>query len=226
MKIIEIIQRVQASYPEEARFAKVVPSRRRIYSKMVTSRSKLLVQQSNKKQKISSLSYQTLPNILLKEVPIIECPIDVSSPCLILKSTKKLPQLVSNINKEMVKSVSSQDLRLKIDELNINNMKYQKGNKYTSSKANYFIEGGYLYLIGPNSIQGVTLTGIFEDPLQAILFSICDDEPCGEEGDCIDYLEQDFHIDNDSVDTLVMMTLEELLVLFTKGQANKQEAQK
>ena len=122
---------------------------------------------------------------------------------------------LTGLSADLIKSVTTIDRSIKIDEISVNAYKSQRGNKYTSKKLNYFVEEEYIYISTPVNIKAITITALFEDPIQASRFKgLCDCEDCD---DCIDYLGSEFPIDNDLLDTLVEMCFNELVIMFNQS---------
>ena len=216
MKVKEIIQRIQSLYSKGVNSDDTRLSNRHIYNKIVTIRSRLISQEVKKKQRISAWNYQTIPCIELIKVDKHECPCIPPIGCQILRSKYKLPSPLTGLSGDLIKSVHTIDRGLKIDEMSMTAMKYQKGNKYSKAKITYFIENEYLYISTPANLKVVAMTALFEDPLQARMYKgLCDD--CEDCVKCIDYLEEDFPIDNDLIDTLIEMSLNEIVVMFSQS---------
>lgn len=216
MQVRELIQRVQSVYSKGVESDDSRLSSRHIYNKLLTVRSRLISQEAKKKQKISPWNYQTLHCVELITVPKHECPCLPPIGCEILRSRYVLPKPLNGINGELIKSVTTIDRTLKIDEIAMNAINFQKGNKYTSKKVNYFIQEGYLYIITPTKMKALSITGLFEDPIQVEIFQgLCDCQDCTQ---CIDYYATDFPIDSSLIDALIELTLQEVVVLFSQTQ--------
>lgn len=215
MKLKELIDRIQTAYSKGVKSDDSRLSNRYIYSKILSTRSRIISQQYKKKQTISQWGYQTLPCVKLIEVPAHQCPCLPPMGCTIMRSEYRLPEPVMGFTSEVIQNVSSIDRSMKIDRVSINSLNSQKGNKYTSKKIGFFIQEGYLYISTPVNIGVVSLVGVFEDPIKATHFeSYCDKENTVK---CIDYLEEDFPIDRDLVDTLIELTAQEVIGLFSQG---------
>jgi hypothetical protein len=213
MKVDEIIQRVQSLYSKGVQSDDTRLMSRHIYNKLLTVRSKLISQEAKKKQKISPWNYQTIPCIELIKVPAHDCPCIPPIGCEILRSKYPLPQPLSGLSGILIQSVTTIDRSIKIDEVSLNAASYQKGNKYTPKKLNYFIFKDYIYITTPSKLKAISLTGLFEDPLDVKLFKgYCDD--CVECVECLDFKEEDFPINNDMIDTVIELTIQELVILF------------
>lgn len=214
MKIKEIIQRIQSLYSKGVQSDDTRLSNRHIYNVLMSVRSTLITQQINKKQGISAWNYSVLPCVELIEVSAVQCPCIPQIGCKILRSKNKLPNPLSGLNGHIIHSVTTVDRSMKIDEVKLNAINYQKGNKYTSKKLFYFIDSGYLYISTPTSIRVLTVTALFENPIEAQKFnsnsSVCE----SSSRTCIDFLEEEFPIDVDLETTLIQMAGQELLQVF------------
>lgn len=211
MQLAEIIQRVQSLYSRglQSKDTRLTP--RHIYSAISTARSILLRQQYNKNQAANQWTYQTIPCIELIKAPIAECPCIPTNGCMILRSKHKIPKPVSGIDKHLIQSVTSLDGNIRFDETNFENDKYMKGNKYTSTKPDYYFRNEYLYVTVMRELRVLTVTGLFDDPVAAKKFpSICGDCP---ECECQDIMDMEYPIDGDLVKPLIQLSSDELINL-------------
>lgn len=212
MLIKEAIQRVQSLYSKGVQSDDSRLSARHIYSKLKSSRARLIKQKLDKNQIVSDWNVQVLPCVELELAPQHECPCLPPIGCSILKSKYPLPKPSTSRNRELIYYVTSIDGSIIYSKTTWDEKKYKKGNKYTKDKPDYFIKNGYLYLTHKSGPKVVTVGGVFEDPVEAVSYS----SYCEEEADCIDPLETDFPIDEDQVDTLIEMASKELVILFSQ----------
>ena len=220
MIIGEIIQRVQSLYSKGVQSDDSRLTTRHIYNKMLTVRAKLISQEAKKKQKVNQWNYQTLPCIELEKAPIHECPCLPPIGCKILKTKHPLPKPLSNLDNHLIQSVTSLDGEVLYSEVGWVEKKYKSSNKYTSAKPDYYIRNRYLYLTHKNGPKIITVTGLFEDPIEVSNYPSFCEEDCTTEDckDCTSPIDKEFPIDNDMVDTLIEMSVNELLVLFSQGK--------
>lgn len=217
MLIGEIIQRIQSLYSKGVHSDDSRLMNRHIYNKLLTVRARLISQEAKKKQRISQWNYQTIPCVELIKVSTHDCPCIPPIGCEILRSKYKLPEPLSGLSGSLIQSVTSIDRSLKIDEIVFNAVNSQKGNKYTSKKINYFIYNNYLYITTPTKISVVSITGLFEDPIDVNKFiGYCNTE-CVECNQCIDYMEENFPIDNDLIDAMIELSFNELIQVFNQN---------
>lgn len=218
MKVKELIQRIQSLYSKGVESDDTRLSSRHIYNKLVSVRSRLVSQQAKKKQKVSQWNYQTLPCIKLIKVPAHDCPCLPPLGCEILRSEHKLPAPLSGLSNDLIDWVRSIEKSIKIDRISINALSSQKGNKYSNKKLQFFIENEYLYISTPSNLKVVSMRALFEDPLEAEQFiGYCNENGECTDCGCIDFQEYDFPIDNDLVDTLVEMTIREVVLMFSQS---------
>lgn len=215
MLIGEIIQRIQSLYSKGVQSQSTRLRNRHIYNKLLTVRAKLISQEIKKKQRLSQLNYQTLTCVELIEVPSHMCPCIPPVGCNIIRSKYKLPKFLSGLNGHIIQSVTTIDNSVKLDEIQMNAVKHLKGNKYTNKKNNFFIHDGYLYLTEFTKMRLVNITGLFEDPVSLNNFQTA----CGGNNNngCKDYMNMEFPIDFDLIDTLIEMSLQELIQIFSQN---------
>lgn len=220
MKIEELVYRIQSLYSKGVASDDSRLSNRLIYNKLLTVRARLISQEIKKKQRLSRWNYHTLPCIELIEVSSHECPCLPPVGCAVLRSRHKLPKPISGLNGHIIESVMTIDRSIKIDETTPIAVNYQKGNKYTSNKLSFYIHNDYIYINTPTKIRIVTLTGLFEDPMEVENFTnFCKQTNCEDcNNECLDILDKEFPIDNDLIDTLIELSLQELLQIFGQGK--------
>lgn len=214
MLIKELIQRIQSLYSKGVQSDDSRLTSRHIYNKLITVRSKLVSQQAKKKQKISQWNYQTINCVELIKVASHECPCLPPKGCEILRTKYALPKLLVGLSSHLIQSVTSVERSIKIDEVSFNAVNAQRGNKYTSNKINFFLYQDHIYIISTIKLKAISITALFEDPIEVKKYkTLCDCEDCN---DCIDYLEEDFPIDNDLIDTTIELSINELVNIFSQ----------
>ena len=218
MKISEVIQRVQSLYSRGVQSDDSRLTSRHIYNKLITTRAKLLVQRANKKQRISQWNYQTLPCVALEKVPVHDCPCLPPIGCDIYRTKYPLPKPLTSLNTTLIQSVLSLDGSLSFDEILMHNVKNKKGSKYTKYKPDYFIKNEYLYLILVRGIDLITITALFQDPVEAYQYPSYCEEDCEDCQDCESPLDKEFPIDSELVDTLISLAVQELIIMFSQAK--------
>lgn len=210
ISIGEAIQRVQSLYSKgvQSRDSRLTP--RHIYSAIITARSVLIRQQSNSNQKINRWAYQVLPCVAVQAAPEHECKGCQPSECTILRTIYKLPNLISDIDKMLFKSVTSLNGNVNYDVDSFETVKYSAGNKYTPFKPSYYLRNGYMYFTVIKLVEVITLEGLFEDPIEVFNFpSTC---PCSD-CRCKSVFDIEFPIDRNLLKPMLQMANEELIVM-------------
>lgn len=209
------LQRIQSLYSRGVQSQNTRLSNRHIYNKLKTTRSRVVTQEKNKKQIISQFTYQTLGCVQLTEVPQNECPCTIPTGCMILRTMYPLPSLMTGMDKQLIQSVTGLEGRLILSETNYSNKKHNAGNRFTKNDPNYFIReyqgNNYLYITVNLRLQAISITALFDDPIEAYLYPSL----CGNDGyDCQNYLDYPFPIDNDLMDGVIQLAATELIQLF------------
>lgn len=215
MELKKYFDRIQTLYSRGVKSDDSRLSKRHIYNKILTVRARLISQQYRKKQTVAQSNYQTLPCIKLVPVPAHQCPCLPPMGCEMIRSEHKIPGILMGHTSELIQSVTSAEKSMKLDRVSINAINAQRGNKYTSKKVNYFLDNGYLYVVAPYSMGVVSLTGLFDDPIEAEIFKgYCDD--CIDCSKCLDYDKIDFPIDSDMIEALIELSIAELIEIFSQ----------
>ena len=218
MIISKIAQRIQSDYSHGVQSEDSRLSYRHIYNKMVTVRARLLSQQAKKNQMVNHWNFQTLDCIELIVVSSSMAPCVAPEGHIILKSKQKIPTPLSDFNKHLM-NFSTLDGYKTFDILQWQDVKYRGGTKYIAKRPFIFILNGYLYLVFNRTIDGIAMTAVFGDPIEAQNF------PCfccntANEYDCIPYYDRDFPIDEELIEALVEISREELVKEFTATKAD------
>lgn len=226
MIIKEILQRVQSLYSKGVQSDDSRLSARHIYSKVLTSRARLITQRMDKRQPISQWVYQTLDCVELVKAEPYECPCLPSVGCTILRTKLELPNPLTGIlNGHMIQSVTSAEGSVTFSETTWKDKKYSVGAKYTSTKPDFYIRNNYLYITTKDSPKIISITGLFDDPLEAKNFpGVCGSVPCKESTpedncpECASPLDMELPIEKTMVETLVEMAANELIGVFKQNQ--------
>lgn len=219
MLVGEAIQRIQSLYSRgvQSQDSRLMP--KHIWNKLLTTRSSLLIQKNNKNQPISQFTYQTIPCIELVKAAPYECPCIPPAGCFLLRSKFPIPQPLTTLKGDLIQSVSSLDGNLIIDDVAFATNKYTPGNKYTAKKAQRFLYNDFLFVTILRELKVVQMTLVANNPEEVWNYpSFC-------EADCVDCclspLDRPFPLDNDTTDTAIQMTANELISIFTQMREDK-----
>lgn len=215
MTIREAIQRIQSLYSKGVQSDDSRLSRRHIYNKLITVRQRVVSQEVKKRQKISQWNYQPIKCIEMVEVPLVDCPCVPPIGCFILRSKYQIPNVMVDMDNHLIQSVTSLDSGVTYDPNDWHTVKYNKGNKYTSKKVNYFIRDKYLYLSTTKKPEIITMTALFEDPIVAYNYPSCCEV---KDIKCKTIMDEEFPVDGSLIDSIIELSVAELLDWFTKGK--------
>jgi hypothetical protein len=215
-----IIQRVQSLYSKGAQSNSTRLMSRQIYDKMLSTRSFLLYNKINKRQFISKWNYIILPCVELVSVTGNDCPCVVPVGCNILRTKHKLPKPIHSNTGYIIDGVTSVDGNHIFNEVTYKSKKWRKGDKYTSTKPDFFILDDYIYITSTRKLKALYIMGLFVDPMEAKNFpSKCSDS---ETVACPDNPKNlEFPLDEELIDALVKMTLEEMVIGFPLGDEDR-----
>lgn len=218
MIVRELVQRVQSGYSRGVESDDSRLSSRYIYNKFLTVRSVLIANRAKDRQKISQWNYQTLPCIEMVLAPIHECPCLPSDDCKILKSKYKIPRVLTDKDRHLIQSVSTLDGSFRFSEILWEDIKNQKGNKYTKTVSGYFIRDEYLYLSHDKEKEVVTMTALFANPEDVYSFvGSCTQETVS----CLSPLDKDFPADSELLDGMISISVQELINLFSRTSVDE-----
>lgn len=209
----ELISRVQRLYSKGVKSDDSRLTSRHIYNKLLTARSRLITQELNRRKKVSQWNYQILPCVELIEVPSHECPCLPEVGCRILRTKYKLPKPLVTHYKHTISSVTSIEGSIVYTETTFESKRYKKGNRYTSNTPDYYIKDGYLYITHRYGPRIISIVGLFENPWDVSQYP----QYCKEgevEDNCTSILDDEFPIEADMIDTLIELTLNELINIF------------
>ena len=216
MKLKYIIQRVQRILKESSSINRYELSPMYIYDKLSSARNILLNRKVRSNQKISEFSYQSINNIILGKYYLT----DVNIGKELLRSKKEIPNMIMNNDRYLIQTVSNSDGTMSYSNIDYSAYKYQKYNKYTSKRINYFIKNGYIYLINDPTLTHISITAIFSDIISAYIYS----EVANPPDKYMNYMELDFHIDNNMEDALIDLVIPEIMMSINrKDESNKKK---
>lgn len=223
MLVKEVIQRIQSAYSKGVQSDDSRLTSKHIYNVLLTQRTRLIVQQAKKKQRIGDWNYVVLSCVELIEVPSHECSCLADLGCSVLRTKYKLPKTLTDLNKHLIQWVLSIDSTLRIDEVLREEFFYQAGNKYTSKKPRYILENEYLYFPLPDVTPHVVKIKLLaEDPIEAYNYpSLCEEVECEECNDCSSPLDKEFPIDGELLQTVIELTADELIRTFASSLEDK-----
>lgn len=167
-------------------------------------RAKYLRQQLNNMQSnIDNSILQTLC-LKLKEVSINEC--DLDAECgTIMRTVDKIPKPLDTSLKPMITSVKPiTRIVTPFNFVNKTQVNYSKYSSFNKSIYSFLDNDGYIYVVSESEsvklLECITVTGVFEDPLELSNFSNC----CGCEipKPCFDEMKSDYPLQAHYIDLI------------------------
>lgn len=217
MTVKEIIQRVLNLYSKGTPSDDARLTERHVYNKLLTVRSRLITQELNRRRKVSNWNYQVLPCVELIEVPLHECPCLPDVGCKILRTKHKLPKPLVNHSTHIISNVSSIDGSITYSETTFENKKYSRGYKYGKIKPDFYVRNGYIYITYRQGPRIITITGLFEDPVEVESFpSYCSEHNNQPNVQCYSILDTEFPIEADMIDVMIELSIQELVNMFSQ----------
>ena len=147
-----------------------------IYFWIHEARAMLISQALSKRQNITDVWLQAIKCLKLIQVDASECCLTPSS-CYVLRSEEQLPITIETHLDNSIVRVTTTDGDI-ISKSNPFEAKYNKYNKYTAEKPQWFIQNGYLYITNTDILEYVTVYGLFEDPTSLAGFIDCNGQSC------------------------------------------------
>jgi hypothetical protein len=210
MIVGQVIARLQNLYSKGVASDDSRLSSRLIYNKLISIRSRLMVQRLRKNQPLSEWDYQPLHCIEM--IPQIPLSCGGTYKCPFMKSKYKLPFGISPDNTENV-MVTSYDGAIKFNRTTFETYKYIVGNKYTGRKPYYFIHDSYLYLIN-NKMKQAHMHGIWRDPIEVWRMH----QDYQGKDVCFDNKTVEFFTPDDMIESMIEISYNELIVQFNQAK--------
>lgn len=139
-------------------------------------RAMLISQAIGKRQDITDTWVQELPCMELELIDSSDCCF-ITTDCYILKTKQQIPVTVETGSDNLILRVTSPVGDI-ISKSNPFEVKYNKYNKYTANKANWYLNEGYLYITNEKLLEYVNIYAIFENPEDLAGMSTCGTSSC------------------------------------------------
>ena len=221
-----VIERIHSLYSKGVRTDETSLASRHIYAKISSVKSRLIILQANKKQKLNEWNYTHLPCIEMIEVPSHECSCFMDLGCTIYRSKYPIPKILTTINGELIDYVSNIDVSKIYSKTTRRESLVKKGNRYTKFDFKYVLENGYIYILDSQAPKVLRLKAIFEDQVAAISFpSACNSGDCIDCG-CKDPQQEILAIDPELIEVLIEACVGELIDKFSQGRRDEQNNSK
>lgn len=215
MLIREAIARIKSLYNRGSASDDTRLSNRHIYSKLKSVRALLIKQSQDKLSKTSPWNVQVIPCLRMEISSPHDCKCVIPTGCMVLKSTCKIPKPIQTKLATGIESVSSLDGTILFTRTTWAKKRYKSGDRYTSKVSDYFIRDNYLYITHNTMLEWVSLSGIFEDPVDIEEFIRNEECSCGEEIDpCVKALDKELKMEDHLFEPTIQMATQELIQMF------------
>jgi len=190
-------------------------SKRYILSKL-RSFASLFINRDSESRRLYTMSeiWTNVSCVELCEVPLVDCcDIDIPNCTMVMKSRKKIPDLIQNKFRELLQVLNpkfSREFTFTTPEQykNILNREfYDKRIKY------YWIQNGFL-IVPDALVTTVTLRGVFLEPAEANKLNSCIPE---SEQECVSILDQPFVCPDYLVSVVKQETLKDLFNFYKRN---------
>jgi hypothetical protein len=215
MEIKKIISRVRSLYNKGTASDDSRLSDRHIYAKLISARSMLIKREINQKRQVSDWIVQSISCLQMVTALPNECPCAPIPGCKILRSKLPIPKPVQSAIGPELEGVTNQNGNKVYSKTDWVRRKYKSGAKFTSEIADYFIKDNYLFIDESSLLEYVSISGVFEDPLEVVYTDACKEA-------CIDPYNEEFPIDEQLTDAVIQMATQELVQVF-KSMPSDQE---
>ncbi len=139
-------------------------------------RAMLISQAIAKRQDITDTWVQDLSCMELELVDASECCF-ITTDCYILKTKVRIPNTIETAGDNFILRVTNPMGDI-IPKSNIFEAKYNRYNKYTSKKSQWYLRDGYLYITSELLLEHVNIFAIFENPEDLAGLSTCGGLAC------------------------------------------------
>jgi hypothetical protein len=156
-------------------------SLRLIKFEILAVRSFLIRQEANKNYIPDPLIIQTLGAVPVEQVNSMEYFDTIPEDCKILRTKEKIPSFIETSYSQLCTRVGSVSINQKpFSLITYARVPYFNLNKFTKNRTGAFIHNGYMWFIGPKSLEldYVNIQGVFENPEDAAHFLTFDGKPC------------------------------------------------
>lgn len=170
------------------------------------------------KQKLDQLGRKfdnrTLQSLCLEieEVDANKCGVDFGCD-KILRTTMPVPKLIQLSDKDAIERISPADrLSIKFNTINRERASYYLNSNFNDKIKAYIDDDYYIYLISskPIFVECITVSGVFEDPLDLANYKNCCN--CNDSSNvCFDEMTSDYPITLDLLDLIRQEIINELL---------------
>lgn len=178
-----------------------------VYFFLLRYRARLIREKVARRMPLSQWNYQTIDCIHLVKAPLDECPCTPGDNCEFKKTTLRIPKPLCRL-----KSVTSTNGQITYTFVEWERLRHKINSRFLGEqRAAYYTlktrqDGTYLYLYNSVHTKYITLTGIFEAPLEIQYYPDCN----GQIEGCQHPKDMEFILDPDILTTVYDLALAQI----------------
>lgn len=184
-------------------------SQRFIYYHLLRYRARLIREKVRRDMPISHWNYQTIDCIPLEKTDLSECPCVPADGCVFMRTKLRIPKPLDRL-----KSVTSTDGQITYTYVEWERLKHKLTSRFEGERSSAYYtlktrqDGTHLYLYNDTHKKYITVTGVFENPLEVQFFTDCE----GNVPQCRNPLDQEFILDPDITTIMYDLAIRQLTI--------------
>ena len=149
-----------------------------VYFKINTVRAMLIRQDQSKGRSLSDNVLQTLPCLTVAKVNASEC-CGITAPCEVFRTAIQIPRPIELYQKDLITRVAGVDIMgPSWNHVSLAQVQWSGISKWTKGTVKWFMKDRYIYLINNPGVQKISITGVFEDPMDLAAIPSCSSASC------------------------------------------------
>ena len=136
----------------------------------------LISQAISKRDSLTDSWVQGITCMQLIQVDSSECCF-LDTNCKILRTKEKIPTTVETFSDNTIVRITKANGDI-ISKSNPFEVKYNKFNKYTALKSQWYLQNGYLYIVNEDHLEYINVYAVFENPTELANYINCSKESC------------------------------------------------
>lgn len=219
MTVREFIHRVWQKFEDGMPSDDARLRQRRVYSALLSARA-FVLDKFIRKGNLSEWNYTTLSCVPVERTTAHECGCLPVQDCYYYKTSCELPDTMGQ-SMTSIKDVTTLDGLVQFGQTTWGGVKFDQYNKYTQKSPRFFIKNNRIFLVNSpfDSLQVITLRGVFSDPVRALQNCTYCQEP-GTDSDCLSLLDSNFPIEARFESEIIQIAASELQKAAQKDQVN------
>lgn len=149
-----------------------------VYFKIATVRAFLIRQDQSKGRSLSDNVLQTVGCLDISKVNASEC-CGITAPCEIYRSNIQIPRPIEIYQKDLITRVAGVDITgPSWNPISLAQVQWAGISKWTKGTVKWFVKDRYIYVLNNPGVQKISVTGVFEDPMDLSRIPNCSSSSC------------------------------------------------